>query len=120
MVAQIDRDYIRTRPTRLWARMLSYLAFEGRPLTTRGQWINPIVFAGFATARALPQLRSVKSPVFILGAGRSGTTILGILMSMHRKVGFLNEPKAMWHAATHGGEDLIGSYDRGPGCYRLN
>ena len=120
MVAQIDGSYIRTRPSRLWARLLSYVLFEGRPLTTRGQWINPLVFAGFAAARALPQMKRVAAPVVILGAGRSGTTIRGVLMSMHRDVGFLNEPKAMWHAALSGGEDLIGSYDRGPARYRLD
>lgn len=119
MVAQIDSAYIRTRPSRLWARLLSYALFEGRPVTTKGQWINPLVFAGFSIARRLPQLKRVDRPVLILGAGRSGTTILGILLSMHRDVGFLNEPKAMWHAAIRGGEDLIGSYDSGPARYRL-
>lgn len=119
MPAQIDRHYIKTRPSRLWARLVSYALFEGRPLTTRGQWINPAVFAHLALWRNLPQLKRVKAPVFILGAGRSGTTILGILLSMHKNVGFLNEPKVMWHAASGGGEDLIGSYDRGPARYRL-
>ncbi|MDV7142072.1 sulfotransferase [Tropicimonas sp. TH_r6] len=120
MVAQIDSHYIRTRPTRLWSRLLSYGLFEGRPLTTKGQWINPLVFSLFAMERRLPQLKRAEAPIFILGAGRSGTTILGLLLSMHGKVGFLNEPKAMWHAALGGGEDLIGSYDRGPGRYRLD
>lgn len=118
MVAQIDNHYIRTRPTRLWSRLLSYGLFEGRPLTTRGQWINPLVFALYAIQRHLPQAKRVEAPVFILGTGRSGTTILGIVLSMHRQVGFLNEPKAIWHAL-HGGEDLIGSYSREPARYRL-
>ncbi len=119
MVAQIDGHYIKTRPVRLWSRLLSYGLFEGRPLTTKGRWINPVVFAHFGLARRLPQLKAVEKPVFIVGAGRSGTTILGVLMSMHPKVGFLNEPKAMWHAAMGGGEDLIGSYNRGAARYRL-
>jgi len=118
MVAQIDMHYIRTRPTRLWSRLLSYVLFEGRPLTTRGQWINPLVFALYGLQRRLPQLKRVEAPVFILGTGRSGTTILGIVLSMHREVGFLNEPKAIWHAL-HGGEDLIGSYSRDAARYRL-
>ena len=120
MVAQIDRHYIRTRPSRLWSRLISYGLFEGRPLTTRGQWINPLVFAHFALEAQLPPLKRSKAPIFVLGAGRSGTTILGILLSMHCDVGFLNEPKAMWHAALGGGEDLIGSYDRGAARYRLD
>jgi len=118
MVAQIDSTYIRTRPTRLWSRLVSYVLFEGRPLTTRGRWINPLVFAHFAIEKRLPQMKAVKSPVFILGTGRSGTTILGVILSMHRDVGFLNEPKALWHAV-HGGEDLVGSYTRDPAHYRL-
>ena len=119
MPAQIDMDYIRRRPTRLWSRLLSYAFYEGRPLTTRGRWLNHAVFANYAIARSLPQLAQVKAPVFILGTGRSGTTVLGIVLSMHRDIGFLNEPKAAWHAA-HGAEDLIGSYTRGAASYRLD
>lgn len=37
---------------------------------------------------------------------------------MHRDVGFLNEPKALWHSV-YPGEDLIGSYTLGPARYRL-
>lgn len=118
MVAQIDRAYIRTRPSRLWPRLLAYTLFEGRPLTTKGQWFNPVVFLFARLLRTLPKLHEVKAPVFVLGTGRSGTTILGIVLSMHRDVGFLNEPKALW-AGIHPGEDLIGSYNRNPACYRL-
>lgn len=119
MVAQIDSHYIRTRPSRLWSRLLSYAMFEGRPLTTRGRWINPLLFAHFALEKRLPQLKRVIAPIFILGTGRSGTTILGIVLSMQRDVGFLNEPKAMWHALRKD-EDLIGSYTRTPARYRLD
>lgn len=118
MVAQVDKAYIRTRPGRLWPRLLSYVLFEGRPLTTKGQWFNPVVFSLAHALRALPPLRRVEAPAFILGTGRSGTTILGIVLSMHRDVGFLNEPKAVW-AGLHPGEDLIGSYNRNPARYRL-
>lgn len=118
MVAQVDREYIQARPTRLWSRMVSYLLFEGRPLTTRGQWINPFVFAHFALEKRLPQLKEIVSPVFILGTGRSGTTILGVVLSMHEDVGFLNEPKALW-SSLRNDEDLIGSYNRGVARYRL-
>lgn len=97
---------------------MSYGLFEGRPLTTSGQWINPLVFAHFAVEKHLPRLRRVEKPVFVLGTGRSGTTVLGMVLSMHREVGFLNEPKALWHAI-HPEEDLIGSYARGVARYRL-
>jgi hypothetical protein len=118
MIAQIDSAYINARPWKLWSRMISYALFEGRPLTTRGQWINPLLFAHFAIEKRLPVRRKISKPVFILGTGRSGTTILGIVLSMHRDVGFLNEPKALWHAI-HPGEDLIGSYNRNYARYRL-
>ena len=118
MVAQVDNLYVRLRLWKLWSRLVSYALFEGRPLTTKGGWINPLVFAHFAIEKRLPQLRRVKRPVFILGTGRSGTTVLGIVLSMHREAGFLNEPKALWHAI-HPKEDLIGSYSRGVAHYRL-
>lgn len=118
MLAQLDADYIRARPTKALSRLVSYALFEGRPVTTRGRWINPLVFAHFALEKRLPQLKSVRAPIFIVGTGRSGTTILGKILSLHRDVGFLNEPKALWHAV-HPHEDLIGSYDRGPAAYRL-
>lgn len=118
MVAQIDMDYIRTRPSRLWSRLVSYFFFEGRPLTTRGRWINIIVFGISSLLCKLPKLKNVEAPVFILGTGRSGTTILGIVLSMHRDIGFLNEPKAIW-ATLHEHDDLIGSYQRGSARYRL-
>ena len=118
MIAQLDADYIRARPTKALTRLLSYALFEGRPVTTRGQWINPLVFAHFALEKRIPQFKSVRRPIFIVGTGRSGTTILGKILSLHRNVGFLNEPKALWHAI-YPHEDIIGSYDRGAAAYRL-
>jgi len=119
MIAQLDKLYLHLRPWKLWCRLVSYALFEGRPLTTRGRWINPLVFAHFAVEKRLPQIRKVEKPVFILGTGRSGTTVLGMVLSMHREVGFLNEPKALWHAI-HPMEDLIGSYSRGEAHYNLD
>lgn len=118
MVAQIDALYARLRPGKVPPRLISYALFEGRPLTTRGRWINPLVFAHLGLETRLPQLKDVKKPVFIVGTGRSGTTILGVAMSLHREVGFLNEPKAMWHAIYHR-EDVIGNYATGEARYRL-
>lgn len=118
MIAQVDGLYVRTRPWKLWSRLLSYGLFEGRPVTTRGRWINPLVFGHFAVEKRMPQLKTVRKPVFILGTGRSGTTVLGIVLSMHREVGYLNEPKALWHAI-YPKEDLIGNYDADEGYFRL-
>jgi hypothetical protein len=41
-------------------------------------------------------LFDLKSPVFILGCGRSGTTILGQALSKHPMVTYLNEPRHLW------------------------
>lgn len=117
MIAQLSNDYIRTRPAKVWTRLVSY-GLEGRPVTTRGRYINPLVFAFHRAAASAPQLREIKKPIFILGSGRSGTTVLGLVLSMHRDVGFLNEPKALWHMI-NAHEDVIGNYSEGEARYRL-
>jgi len=38
-------------------------------------------------------------PVFIIGCGRSGTTILGKTLSKHQNVHLLNERRDLWHKA---------------------
>src|SRR5205085_8067205 len=42
---------------------------------------------------------SVESPVFILGCGRSGTTILGNLLAQHPSVTYLHERRPLWTSA---------------------
>ena len=39
----------------------------------------------------------VFSPVFIIGCGRSGTTILGNTLSQHNQIKYLNERRDLWH-----------------------
>lgn len=97
MVAQIDTEFRRLGRMRLWRRYLSYAMFEGRPATTRGQWFNPVVFAWLRILAAWPGRPHLRAPVFITGLGRSGTTILGMVLAAHRDIGYLNEPKALWH-----------------------
>ena len=100
-------------------RLMSYAFFEGRPVTTKGRWINPLVFSILKNvATNKNRYRPVEKPIFILGTGRSGTTILGIVLSMHREVGYLNEPKAIWHLI-HPHEDIIGNYSQTNAKYRL-
>jgi hypothetical protein len=108
MVAQLDRVFVRTAPGRAASRLVGYLLFEGRPATTRGRWWNPIVFGNLRFAAGHAGKR-VDRPVFIVGMGRSGTTLLGRILAAHPSVGFLNEPKAMWHVIRDD-EDIIGSY----------
>ncbi|QID16768.1 sulfotransferase [Nitrogeniibacter mangrovi] len=119
MVAQIDSTYRQYGLKKTLRRLVSYGAFEGRPLTTRGRWINPVVFRflkGLAQFPGQPQLRA---PIFITGLGRSGTTILGVLLSVHQDVAFLNEPKAMWHLIDPS-QDLNANYSDTGGCYELD
>ena len=118
MVAQVDSCYVRTRTGRLWPRPLGYALFEGCPFTTKGRWFNPGIFGLTWLLRQLPALSRVDRPAYIFGTGRSGTTILGIVLSMHRRVGLPNEPKEVW-AGLHPCEDLIDSYNGNLARYRL-
>jgi len=108
MVAQLDRTFLRIAPGRSASRLVGYSLFEGRPATTSGRWWNPVVFGHLRLAASHPGKR-VDRPVFIVGMGRSGTTLLGRILAAHPSVGFLNEPKAMWHVIRDD-EDIIGSY----------
>jgi Sulfotransferase family len=108
MVAQLDSRFIRIAPARAISRLVGYTLFEGRPATTSGRWWNPVVFANLRYATQRPATR-VDRPIFIVGMGRSGTTLLGRILAAHPDVGFLNEPKAMWHVVRRD-EDIIGSY----------
>ena len=119
MIAQINPNYIKTRPMKALTRLMSYALFEGRPVTTKGRWINPLVFSLLKTvSKNNRKYKPVEKPIFILGTGRSGTTILGIVLSMHTEVGYLNEPKAIWHLI-HPHEDIIGNYSQTEAKYRL-
>ncbi|MDD5363770.1 MAG: sulfotransferase [Gallionellaceae bacterium] len=118
MIAQMDRDYLASGVGLAARRLASYLLYEGRPLTTKGRFINPMVFAWLNTLAALPGELAVDRPVFITGLGRSGTTILGILLSLHQQVGYLNEPKALWHVIDPR-QDINGNYASAGGRYRL-
>lgn len=119
MLAQVDPEYLKQRPRNALRRLISRAFFEGRPLTTRGRWLNPFVFAHFALEKRLPQLRRIERPLFIIGTGRSGTTILGALLSLHPDVAMINEAKALWHAVFPY-EDVNGNYSNGPARFRLD
>lgn len=118
MVAQVDGAYSAYGVGRLARRLVSYSLFEGRPATTRGQWFNPVVFKWLGLLGRLPGMPVITAPIFVTGLGRSGTTILGILLSLHREVGFLNEPKAIWHLIDPR-QDLNANYAPEGGVYRL-
>ncbi|MDR3390207.1 MAG: sulfotransferase [Sulfuriferula sp.] len=119
MVAQIDKEYLDYGLARSMRRIASYSLYEGRPLTTKGRFINPLVFSWLNTLAAAPGTPTVDRPIFITGLGRSGTTILGILLSLHNKVGYLNEPKALWHVIDPR-QDINGNYSLSGARYRLD
>ena len=119
MIAQLDPDYIRTRPTKALSRIITHLLLQGRPLTTAARWMNPLLLAQYNAAKHLPMPEIVHKPVFVLGTGRSGTTILGKVLGMHRDLLFLNEPKALWHAACPV-DDVMGNYQSGDARYTLD
>jgi sulfotransferase family protein len=119
MIAQLDGDYIKTRPTKALSRVVAHLLLQGRPLTTSMRWLNPILMAQYGLVKRLPMVRKVHAPVFVLGTGRSGTTVLGKILGMHRDMLFLNEPKALWHSACRL-DDVMGSYQLGEASYTLD
>lgn len=119
MIAQLDKIFLKMSLRQSFKRLFVYFLYEGRPLTTKGRWLNCIVFMFLRLQSFLPVIRMLEKPVFIIGTGRSGTTILGVALGMHKDVVFLNEPKAVW-AYAYSGEDIIGSYHKRRGVYRLN
>jgi hypothetical protein len=52
------------------------------------------------------------SPVFIIGCGRSGTTLLGEMLAVHPQVKYIYEPNDLW-AAIHPATDFLQLYKRG-------
>lgn len=42
---------------------------------------------------------AIERPIFIIGCGRSGTTIFGTVLSHHRSVTYLNEPRYIWFSS---------------------
>lgn len=119
MIAQVDRDYLTRRPASAFRRIITRALFEGRPVTTKYRWLNDFVFAHFVLEKRLGFWKTVEQPVFIVGTGRSGSTILATLLSFHPHVGMLNEPKALWHVV-YPYEDVNGNYTNTmPAYYRL-
>lgn len=118
MVAQIDKTMVAKRKGKLPGRLIAWSLIEGREVTSTGQWVNPLVFALYRAADLFPARIGSDAPIYIIGTGRSGTTILGKLFALHKETVFLNEPKSAWHHVV-GGEDVIGTYSMGPGRFRL-
>jgi hypothetical protein len=60
-----------------------------------------IYFGGLIprTVYSLLPFEGISRPVFIIGCGRSGTSIFGTALSKHRHVTYLNEPRHLWFSA---------------------
>ncbi|MEZ6190803.1 MAG: hypothetical protein R3C45_05870 [Phycisphaerales bacterium] len=51
MIAQLDGDYIRTRPSKAISRIVTHLLLQGRPLTTSMRWMNPLLMAQYGLVK---------------------------------------------------------------------
>lgn len=116
MIGQIDDEYKKYK-ARSFFRLISYFLFEGRPLTTKGRWINPFLSFFYSLIIKIPVSKEIHV-AFIVGTGRSGSTILGKALSICPNVGFLNEPKLFW-AKINKNDDINGNYGIGKSAYRL-
>ena len=119
MIAQLDSHYIKTRPYKAYSRIISHLLFQGRYVTTGHRWLNNFILAELKLLSHLPQMKAVEKPIFIIGTGRSGSTILGKVLSMHKDIGFLNEPKALWYIVDPK-DDVNGHFGKGEAKYRFD
>ena len=109
LVAEIDRPFVRSAPGRIPSRIISQALFEGRPPMTRGRFLDTVTRRHLDLASRLWPKTGVDRPIFIVGVGRSGTTLLGRILASGAGVGYLKEPKALWHQAVPD-EDISGFY----------
>lgn len=109
MIAQIDKLYTKLGIKKIYVRLLSYFWFEGRPAGTKGQWFNIFTLNFLKVLTNIPIKNKVEKPILIGGMGRSGTTFIGLMLSAHPEVCYLNEPKGLWYIVSES-DDIIGSY----------
>ena len=77
------------------AQMLGRIANTGLKLH-----LQAVCLRSYARARGIHRREiSLDRPIFIVGCGRSGTTIFGRCLGQHEAVGYLKEPRLLWKAA---------------------
>lgn len=118
MKLKIDSLYFKLRPVNAFFRVASELVFEGRQMPARWMWANYFSASLLKLSILLPQLKKIYNPIFIIGMGRSGTTILSKVLSLHPDISLLDEPKLLWHIA-YPLEDLAGNYSKDNAYYEL-
>ena len=69
--------------------------------------------------RRLDNLKRSPPPVFLIGCGRSGTTILGHVLSLHPHIRYFFEPYHLW-AAIDPLTDMLNFYHRSEAHYFMN
>ncbi len=67
----------------------------------------------YRLAGSLPPVSGYRAPTYLIGCGRSGTTVLGRMISRHPTVRYLFEPNARW-AVVDPRTDFLQLYVPGP------
>lgn len=57
---------------------------------------------------------TIKNPIFIIGAPRSGTSILGRILENHPNLVHVREPRLIWKFGNDGKSDLLSAVDTSP------
>lgn len=83
-----------------------------RPLARTSYFAARTVKAQILAKAWRPSCKGGVSPIFVIGCGRSGTTLLGRLLGMHPQIKYLNEPYDLW-AAIESATDFLQLYSRG-------
>ena len=78
-----------------------------------------ILMDGYIEKDKLISLRGTLVPATTINKVIGSIPILGKILSVHKQVAFLNEPKALWFFANKE-DDLIGSYSKSKGRYHFN
>lgn len=60
---------------------------------------------------------SASPPVFLVGCGRSGTTLLGQILSLHPSVHYLYEPRERWAAVSRATDTALAFSRSGAHCF---
>jgi hypothetical protein len=120
MIAQLSREYFGLGLKKVYQRLLTFFFFEGRPVMGRIRFFNYITLP-FLHLLSRLNIKFIieRHPIFIIGMGRSGTTILGTLLSAHKQLSFLNEDKAVWFTICEN-DDVIGNFTKNSGTYLMD